>query len=44
MERRKVAAAKKATEETTKSAKDRFLARKKARAEADVRKHSASDE
>lgn len=44
VERRKLASAKKATEETTKSAKERFLARKKAKAEAEVRKHSTSDD
>ena len=44
VERRKQAAAKKATEETTQSAKERFLARKRARADAETRKPSVSDE
>ena len=44
VERRRLAAAKKATEETTKSAKERYLARKRARTESESRKPSITDE
>lgn len=44
VERRKMAAIKKATEETTKSAKERYLARKMAKAETEARRPSTSDD